>query len=88
MEEVVAAFLAVRDASECADLLDAMLTSQELEQIPVRWQLLRKLMSEQVSQRKLAEIAGVAPATAARAHKAFGAHGPFLRTLVQRVEMR
>jgi uncharacterized protein YerC len=85
MDEVVAAFLALDSPSECASFLDAMFTPQELKQIPTRWGLLKTLMSKEMSQRKLADYAGVAPATAARAHKAFQVHEQLLRNLVQRI---
>jgi Trp operon repressor len=85
MDKVVAAFLAVESPAECAALLNAMLTPQELEQVPVRWELLNMLLRETMSQRKLASRAGVAPATAARAHKVFQSHEGLLRTIVGRI---
>jgi uncharacterized protein YerC len=85
MDEVVAAFLALRSSAECVSFIDAMFTDQEREQIPIRWKLLKTMMVDQVSQRKLAESAGVAPATAARAHKVFYKHEQLLRVLVRRI---
>jgi Trp operon repressor len=85
MDEVVAIFLALESPEECALFLSIMLTPQELDQIPVRWELLRMLMLEKMSQRKLAARAHVAPATAARASKAFRDHARFLRMMQERV---
>jgi uncharacterized protein YerC len=85
MEEVIAAILALKSRQECASFLDAMLTPQELKQFPVRWGLLRMLLRNKISQRKLAQTAGVAPATAARADIAFRRHREMLTNLCARL---
>jgi uncharacterized protein YerC len=85
MEAVISAILALESAEECSSFVDAMFTPQELEQLPVRWGLLMTLMSNKLSQRKLAERASVAPATAARAHTAFQRHEALLRKLCERI---
>jgi uncharacterized protein YerC len=88
MDEVMAAILELRSDTECAAFLDALFSSAELQQLPVRWQLLTSQMQRGISQRQLAVLAGVAPATAARAKKSYRLHADFLQILVKRIEAR
>ncbi|OGK62312.1 hypothetical protein A2334_02175 [Candidatus Roizmanbacteria bacterium RIFOXYB2_FULL_38_10] len=66
--ELVTILLAVKNKKEMADFLYGILTPQELEEIPVRLQII-KLLKKGVPQHEIAKKLGIGVATVTRGSK-------------------
>lgn len=68
LEFLIETFLAMKTKKEMGEFLQGILTLQELEEIPTRLQIVKKL-KEGVSQHQIAQDLGVGVATVTRGSK-------------------
>ncbi len=68
LDDLIAVLLNLKNKEEAVDLLQGILTPKELEEIPVRLQIVR-MLKEGVPQHQIAEKLGIGVATVTRGSK-------------------